>query len=124
MVNFENFLEVISTEEARKGQESILGGEANEYVTSPSRPDCPPGESFKESPVLTEVAPGDSHSQCLGMTEETYTEFNEQPLSSDQSPEPESLCEEPAPNPYLKNSVTTREFLVHENIPEHTKREI
>ncbi|XP_005065594.2 LOW QUALITY PROTEIN: interleukin-31 receptor subunit alpha [Mesocricetus auratus] len=124
VVNFENFLEVISTEEARKGQESILGGEANEYVTSPSRPDCPPGESFKESPVLTEVAPGDSHSQCLGMTEETYTEFNEQPLSSDQSPEPESLCEEPAPNPYLKNSVTTREFLVHENIPEHTKREI
>lgn len=124
MVNFENFLEVVCTEEAKKGQESILGGETNEYVTSPSRPDCPLGESFKESPVLTEVAPGDIHNQCLGMTEETYTEFNEQPLSSDHSPEPEPLCEEQAPNPYLKNSVTTREFLVHGNIPEHSKREI
>ncbi|CAH6787651.1 interleukin-31 receptor subunit alpha [Phodopus roborovskii] len=124
VVNFENFLEVVSTEEARKGQESILGGEANEYVTSPSRPDCPQGKSFKEPSVLTEVAPGDAHNQCLGMTEEIYTEFNEQPLSSSQSPEPEPLCEEQAPNPYLKNSVTTREFLVHETVPELSKREI
>ncbi|XP_052598777.1 interleukin-31 receptor subunit alpha isoform X2 [Peromyscus californicus insignis] len=120
MVNFETFLEVVSTEEARKGQESILGGEENEYVTSPSRPDCPPGKSFKEPPVLTEAAPGEAYNQCLGTTEETYTEFNEQLLSSGHSPEREPLCEERAPNPYLKNSVTTREFL----IPEHTKREI
>ena len=42
VVNFENFLEVVLTEEAGKGQASILGGEANEYVTSPSRPDGPP----------------------------------------------------------------------------------
>ncbi|CAO2592604.1 Interleukin-31 receptor subunit alpha [Lemmus lemmus] len=122
VVNFENFLEVLSTEEARKGQENILGGEANEYVTSPSRPDCPLGESFKEHPA-TEVIPRDTHNQCLGMTEETYTEFNEQLLSAGQSPEPEPLSEEQPPNPYLKNSVTTREFLVHGNIPEHTKRE-
>lgn len=115
MVNFENFLEVLSAEEARKGQESILGGEANEYVTSPSRPDCPPA---------TEVIPGDTHNQGLGTTEETYTEFNEQRLSSGQSPGPEPLSEERPPNPYLKNSVTTREFLVHGNIPEHTKKEI
>ncbi|XP_042117494.2 interleukin-31 receptor subunit alpha [Peromyscus maniculatus bairdii] len=120
MVNFETFLEVVSTEEARKGQESILGGEENEYVTSPSRPDCPPGKSFKEASVLTEAAPGEAYNQCLGTTEETYTEFNEQLLSSGHSPEREPLCEERAPNPYLKNSVTTREFL----IPEHTKREI
>ncbi|KAH0502647.1 Interleukin-31 receptor subunit alpha [Microtus ochrogaster] len=117
VVNFENFLEVLSAEEARKGQESILGGEANEYVTSPSRPDCPPGGSFKRPP-------GNTHNQCLGMTEETYTEFIEQLLSSGQSPGPEPLSEERPPNPYLKNSVTTREFLVHGNIPEHTKREI
>lgn len=123
MVNFGNFLEVLSTEEARKGQESILGGEANEYVTSPSRPDCPLGESFKEPPA-TGVIPGNTHDQCSGMTEETYTEFNEQLLSSGQSPEPEPLSEERPPNPYLKNSVTTREFLVHGNIPGHTKREI
>ncbi|XP_075832174.1 interleukin-31 receptor subunit alpha [Microtus pennsylvanicus] len=123
VVNFENFLEVLSAEEARKGQESILGGEANEYVTSPSRPDCPPGGSFKRPPA-TEVIPGDTHNQCLGTTEETYTEFNEQLLSSGQSPGPEPRSEERPPNPYLKNSVTTREFLVHGNIPEHTKREI
>ncbi|KAL6030027.1 hypothetical protein STEG23_006795, partial [Scotinomys teguina] len=120
MVNFENFLEVVSTEEARKGQESILGGEENEYVTSPSRPDCPPGKSFKESSVLTKVTPGDTYNQCLGTTDETYTEFNEQLMSSSHSPDGEPLCEEQAPNPYLKNSVTTREFL----IPEHTKKEI
>lgn len=117
MVNFENFLEVLSAEEARKGQESILGGEANEYVTSPSR------GSFKRPPA-TEAIPGDTHNQGLGTTEETYTEFDEQHLSSGQSPGPEPLSEERPPNPYLKNSVTTREFLGHGNIPEHTKREI
>ncbi|XP_031216248.1 interleukin-31 receptor subunit alpha isoform X2 [Mastomys coucha] len=36
----------------------------------------------------------------------------------------EPPCEEQAQNPYLKNSVTTREFLVHENIPEHSQGEI
>lgn len=122
VVNFGNFLEVVSTEEAAgKGRESILGGEANQYVTSPTRPGCPPGKSFKAPSVLTEVASEDSHSQCSGTAEEAYSEFDKQPSPSCQSPGLEPACEERAQNPYLKNSVTTREFLVHENIREHSK---
>lgn len=124
VVNFENFLEVVSTAEAGKGQESVLGGEANEYVTSPSRADCPPGKSFKEPSVLTEAASEDCHSRTPGMAEETYSELDNQPLPSCQSPGLEPPCEERAQNPYLKNSVTTREFLMHENIPEYSKGEI
>lgn len=124
VVNFENFLEIVSTAEAGKGQESVLGGEANEYVTSPSRADCPPGKSFKEPSVLTEAASEDCCSQSWGMAEETYSELDKQPLPSCQSPELETPCEEQAQNPYLKNSVTTREFLMHENIPEYSKGEM
>ncbi|XP_038959084.1 interleukin-31 receptor subunit alpha isoform X1 [Rattus norvegicus] len=124
VVNFENFLEVVLTAEAGKGQESVLGGEANEYVTSPSRADCPPGKSFKEPSVLTEAASEDCHSRTPGMAEETYSELDNQPLPSCQSPGLEPPCEERAQNPYLKNSVTTREFLMHENIPEYSKGEI
>lgn len=117
-MNFENFLEVVPTEKAGKGQESILGGEANEYVTSPSWPGCPPEEkTFKEPSILTEVASGDSHSQCLEMEEETYS--NKRLPFSGQSLEQEPPCEERDLTRYLKNSVSTREFLVHENVPEH-----
>ena len=42
VVTFENVLEELSTEEPEKGQENTLGGEKNEYVTSPYRPYCPP----------------------------------------------------------------------------------
>ncbi|GAB1298551.1 Interleukin-31 receptor subunit alpha [Apodemus speciosus] len=124
VVNFENFLEVVSTEEAGKGQESVWGGEANEYVTSPSRPDCPPGKCFTEPSVLTEVASEDSHSQCSGTAEEAYLEFDKQPSSSCQGPGPEAPREGHAQNPYLRNSVTTREFLVHGYIPEHSEGDI
>lgn len=126
-MSFENFLEIVSTEEAGKAQESILGGEENEYVASPSRPDSPPGKNFQEPSLLTEVASGDAHSQHLGMAEEThsaYSEFDKRLPSSGQSPGQEPPSEEQALNPYLKNSVTTREFLVHENFPEHYKGEI
>ena len=49
VMNFENFLEVVSTEHPGKGWENILGGEKNEYVTSPNRPYCPT--------VSTEIPP-------------------------------------------------------------------
>ncbi|XP_051028368.1 interleukin-31 receptor subunit alpha [Acomys russatus] len=121
VVNFENFLQVVPTEEAGKGQENVLGG-VNEYVTSPSRPDCPPEETtFKEPSVLTEVASGDSHSQCLETEEETYSKSDKQLLFSGQSLEQEPPREEQALTPYLKNSLSTREFLVHKNVPEHNK---
>nr|XP_021489294.1 interleukin-31 receptor subunit alpha [Meriones unguiculatus] len=119
VVSFENFLEVVSTEEAGKGQESPWGGEENEYVASPSRPASPPGKSFQEPSPLTEAVSGDSHRRPLGTVEETDSEFSKPLPSSGQSPGCEPPGEEQALNPYLKNSVTTREFLVHENLPEH-----
>uniref|UniRef100_H0WWN1 Interleukin-31 receptor subunit alpha n=1 Tax=Otolemur garnettii TaxID=30611 RepID=H0WWN1_OTOGA len=123
VVNFENFLEDISIE-AGKFQENILGGEENEYMTSPHRPDYPPGKNFEESPVSTEIAPRKSQYLCLGMAEEACSEASEQGLFSGQSLGPDHLCEERAPNPYLKNSVTTREFLMSEKLPEHSKKEV
>ncbi|XP_046528279.1 interleukin-31 receptor subunit alpha isoform X1 [Equus quagga] len=124
VVDFENFLEEFSTEEPGKGQENILGGEKNEYVTSPYRPYCPTGKQFKELPLSTEIP--SRKSQCLssGVPEGTSSEDKEQLLSSASSLGLDHLCEEGAPNPYLKNSVTTREFLVPEKLPDQTKREV
>ncbi|XP_053446403.1 interleukin-31 receptor subunit alpha isoform X2 [Nycticebus coucang] len=123
VVNFENFLQDISIE-AGKFQENILGGEDNEYMSSPHKPDYSPGKTSEESPVSTEIAPRKSQYLCLGMTEEACSEASEQGLFSGQSLGPDHPCEERAPNPYLKNSVTTREFLLSEKLPEHSKREV
>ncbi|XP_006187435.1 interleukin-31 receptor subunit alpha [Camelus dromedarius] len=115
VVNFETLLEEVSTEERGKGQESIWGGEENEYVTSPYRPYCPP--------FSPEIPPGKFQHPCSGMPEGSSSEVREQLLPSAQSLGPDQLCEEGAPNPYLKNSVTAREFLVSEKLPDQTQRE-
>nr|XP_012631122.1 interleukin-31 receptor subunit alpha isoform X1 [Microcebus murinus] len=124
VVNFENFLEDVSIEETGKSQENILGGEKNEYMTSPYRTEYAPGKSFEESLVSTEIPPRKSQHPCLRMPEGTYSEAKEQLLFSSPSLGPDYFGEEGAPNPYLKNSVTTREFLVSERLPEHTKRSL
>ncbi|XP_008568262.1 PREDICTED: interleukin-31 receptor subunit alpha, partial [Galeopterus variegatus] len=124
LVNFVNFLEEVSTEEARKGQENILGGEKNEYVTSPYRPHGPSGKSCEESLVSTKIPLRECQDLCLGMPEGTCSEVKEQLLSLDQSLGPDRVCEEGASNPYLKNSMTTREFLVSEKPPEPIEREV
>uniref|UniRef100_A0A8C5NZ02 Interleukin-31 receptor subunit alpha n=1 Tax=Jaculus jaculus TaxID=51337 RepID=A0A8C5NZ02_JACJA len=117
VVTFENFLEEVSIEEARKGQGNILGGEANEYVMSPSRPGCPHPENFEEPLVLTEISSGEPYHQCFGMPDQTCSEAEECGEGSG----PKHLREEGVLKPYLKNSLTTRLFLVHED---HTKREV
>uniref|UniRef100_I3M587 Interleukin-31 receptor subunit alpha n=1 Tax=Ictidomys tridecemlineatus TaxID=43179 RepID=I3M587_ICTTR len=116
MVNFENFLEEVSIEEAKKGQENIWGGEKNEYVASPNRPDCPPEKS---SQFLTEIP-----SRTPQISEDNSSKVEEQLLSSGESLGPDYFYEEGALNPYLKNSVTTREFLVHEKLPDETKTKV
>ncbi|KAG8519799.1 Interleukin-31 receptor subunit alpha, partial [Galemys pyrenaicus] len=110
VVNFENFLEEVSTERPRKGQENILG-EENEYVTSPYRPYCPLEKSFEEPLTSTEK----TQHFCSEMPGGACSEAKEQLLFSAQSLKPDHFCEEETPNPYLKNSVTTREFLVSRN---------
>uniref|UniRef100_A0A2I2ZNI7 Interleukin 31 receptor A n=1 Tax=Gorilla gorilla gorilla TaxID=9595 RepID=A0A2I2ZNI7_GORGO len=124
VVNFGNVLQEIFTDEARMGQENNLGGEKNEYVTYLFRPDCPLGKSFEELPVSPEIPPRKSQYLRSRMPEGTCPEAKEQLLFSGQSLVPDHLCEEGAPNPYLKNSVTAREFLVSEKLPEHTKGEV
>ncbi|CAK6444085.1 unnamed protein product [Pipistrellus nathusii] len=221
-VNFENFLEEVSTEEAGKGQESMLGGDTNEYVTSPFRPYCilkpfteaeapptaaeapptaaevtptaaevtptaaeapptaaeipptvsegpltaaeaPPTEaevpptaaeapptvsevpltaakatptaaeappmaaeapptSPKAPPTVAEAPPREPQRLCSGSREGTSPEAEEQLVPSARRPGPASACQEGAPTPYLKNSVTTREFLVSAELPDQTKR--
>ncbi|XP_012873958.1 PREDICTED: interleukin-31 receptor subunit alpha [Dipodomys ordii] len=118
VVNFENFLEEISTEEAGKSQKTFLGGETNEYVTSPNRPGCAPWESFEGPQTSTEIPsrkPQDTTEICSEAVEQLY--YSDQSLGSNH------VSEEGTPNPYLKNSVTTREFLVHEKVPEQIKEE-
>lgn len=103
VVNFENFLEEVSTEELGKGQENILKEEKNEYVTSPYWP--------YHHPISTEIP--QRKPQHSGIPEGTSSETKEQ-LSSVQSLGSEHLREEGEPNPYLKNSVMTREFVTSE----------
>ncbi|XP_036166016.1 interleukin-31 receptor subunit alpha [Myotis myotis] len=230
-VNFENFLEEVSAEEAEKGQENILGGDKNEYVISPFRPYCllepltaaeapptaaeapptaaggppmaaevpptvaevlpmaakapptsskapptaaealptaaeapptaaeappaaaggpptsaevpptvaeapptaskasptaakAPPTSSKAPPTVAEVPPREPQCLCSGSWEGTCPEAEERLLPSAQGPGPACACEEGALNPYLKNSVTTREFLVSEELPDQTKTAI
>ncbi|XP_004623278.1 interleukin-31 receptor subunit alpha [Octodon degus] len=120
VVNFGNFLEEASTEEAGRSQENILGVENNEYVTAPYRSDYPPGESPEGSLLPTEMPSRKSS----GTAEETLSEAKEELPASGRSLGPDCLCGDGAANPYLKNSVTTREFLVLEKLPDHTKSEV
>lgn len=121
VVNFENFLEEVSTEESGKGQENILGGEENEYVTSPYRPYCSHRKTFTEPPISTEAAPRKPQCLCSGMPGGLCSEAGERPLPSAQSSGPDLLCEDSTPNPYLKNTLATREFLPSEPLPDQTK---
>ncbi|XP_023602368.1 interleukin-31 receptor subunit alpha [Myotis lucifugus] len=83
-----------------------------------------PPTSPKAPPTVAEVPPREP--QCLrsGSWEGACPEAEERLLPSAQRPGPASPCEEGALNPYLKNSVTTREFLVSEERPDRTKRVI
>ncbi|XP_007942370.1 interleukin-31 receptor subunit alpha [Orycteropus afer afer] len=123
VVNFENFLEV-STEEPLKHQKSIAGGEKNEYVTSPYMLHCTPGKTSQEPPISAKISPRKSQYICLGMPERPCSKAKQHLLFSCESLEPDYLCEEGILNPYLRNSVTTREFLVPEKLPDQTKREV
>nr|KAF6366333.1 interleukin 31 receptor A [Pipistrellus kuhlii] len=165
-VNFENFQEEVSAEEEGKGQESMLGGDTNEYVTSPFRPYCilkpfteaeapptvaeapptaaeapptvsevtpiaaeappmaaeAPPTSPKAPPTVAEAPPREPRRLRSGSREGTSPEAEEQLVPSARRPGPASACREGAPTLYLKNSVTTREFLVSAELPDQTKR--
>lgn len=82
-----------------------------------------PPTSSKAPPMAAEAPPREPQRLCSGSQEGTSPEAEEQLVPSAQRPGPASACEEEgAPTPYLKNSVTTREFLVSEERPDQTKR--
>ncbi|XP_055968002.1 interleukin-31 receptor subunit alpha [Sorex fumeus] len=120
VVNFENFLEEVSIEQPRKGQKNVLGGEENEYVTSPFRPYCFVEKSFEDYSISTKIPPTKTQ-LCPDMPEGSNSEVNEH-VSSTQCSGPDHVYEE-APNPYLKNSVTTREFLGSETLLDQSKKD-
>ncbi|XP_012788167.2 interleukin-31 receptor subunit alpha [Sorex araneus] len=121
VVNFENFLEDVSVEPPRKGQENVLGGEENEYVTSPFRPYCSVEKSFEDYSISTKDPPTKTQ-LCPDMLEGSRSEVKEH-FSSTQRSGPDHFSEEEAPNPYLKNSVTTREFLGSETLLDQSKQD-
>ncbi|XP_049625016.1 interleukin-31 receptor subunit alpha [Suncus etruscus] len=120
IVNFENFLEEVSIEPT-KDQENVLGGEENEYVYTPYRPYCPVEKSFEDPSILTKIPPAESL-LYPEMPAGSCSESKEH-LSSTQSLGPDHFSEEEAMNPYLKNSVTTREFLMSETLLDQSQRE-
>lgn len=121
VVNFGSFLEEVSAEESGKGRENVLGGENNEYVTCPSRPYSPPGKSPGEPPRAAEAAPGQPQPGGSGRQAAASEPLLLPP--STQGAGPARAPGEGAPTPYLKNSVTAREFLVSETRPDLGRRE-
>ncbi|KAF6124832.1 interleukin 31 receptor A [Phyllostomus discolor] len=123
VVNFGSFLEEVSSEESGKGRENPLGGEDNEYVTCPARPPCPPGRGPGEPPTAAEAAPAKPQPGGSGRQAGAGPGASEPLLPPAQGAGPARVPGEGAPNPYLKNSVTTREFLLSETLPDHGRRE-
>lgn len=119
VVNFENFLEEVSIEPTND-RENVLGGEENEYVYTPYRPYYPVEKSFEDPSILTKIPPAES--LLYPEMPASCSEAKEH-LSSTQSLRPDHFSEEEAMNPYLKNSVTTREFLMSETLLDQSQRE-
>ncbi|XP_075399137.1 interleukin-31 receptor subunit alpha [Tenrec ecaudatus] len=124
VVSSENFLEGVSTEELLKCQKNIVGEGKNEYVIALCTPDHPLRKSFREPLISPESPPRKPQDLFVGMPEGPCSEAKEQLLLSDQSLKPDPVCQEGTPNPYLKNSVTTREFLASEELPDQTERDV
>ncbi|XP_006891605.1 PREDICTED: interleukin-31 receptor subunit alpha [Elephantulus edwardii] len=122
MVNSERLLVDVCIEESLKHQKNIEG-EKNEYVTSPYMLSSSPRKSLLEVPTSAEIPPRKAESLSEGTPPATCSDTKEQLLASGQSLTPAHLCEETAPNPYLKNSVTTREFLTSGKLADQTERE-
>ncbi|XP_004703768.2 interleukin-31 receptor subunit alpha [Echinops telfairi] len=124
VVSSENFLEGVSTEELLKHQKNIVGEGKNEYVISLCTPDQLLRKSFHDPLISPEIPPREPQDLFVGMPEGICSEANEQLLPSDGSLRPDPVCQEGTPNPYLKNSVTTREFLASEGLPGQTERDV
>lgn len=131
LINYENHVSErtdIKTKDITNRDEKILNNEENELAKcfSPSMPYVIT-DQFTRSQMhsalvpVKEVQPMEmlANDLCGSQQNPTKNEEND----SEEVLKPEDFSEKALFNPYLKNSVKTREFLVSESFPEHSMDE-
>uniref|UniRef100_F6VD74 Interleukin-31 receptor subunit alpha n=1 Tax=Monodelphis domestica TaxID=13616 RepID=F6VD74_MONDO len=120
VVDFENFLDKTEVQrvELMKMPENVSSGE-EKYVDTPYSRCNPSGEVF-QAPSSALISLGGTQEQSSGRPEEEVKDRLFQSPSSSEALELEQ--EEARLNPYLKNSVTTREFLTSEKFSDPIKK--
>ncbi|XP_035409593.1 interleukin-31 receptor subunit alpha isoform X3 [Cygnus atratus] len=110
------------------GNKKILYNEEHEVAKclSPSMPYVITGEDFR-SQMHSALIPA-KKIQPIEMLEDDLHETQQISVKNEESDNEEALklegfSEKTLFNPYLRNSVKTREFLISENLPEHSKNE-
>ncbi|XP_036596819.1 interleukin-31 receptor subunit alpha [Trichosurus vulpecula] len=123
VVDFENFLDKTEVHriEMMKMQENILSGEKKKYVNSPYNFYSPSGKVFQGLPTSALTSFEGTQEQCSERSDEEAEERPSQRPSGILEPE-QQPWEEAGLNPYLKNSVTTREFLTSEKSSDPIKK--
>ncbi|XP_044513665.1 interleukin-31 receptor subunit alpha [Gracilinanus agilis] len=123
VVDFENFLDKTEVQrvELMKMQENVSSGE-EKYVNTPYSRYNPSGKVF-QAPSSALISLGGTQEQSSGRPEEEVKDRLFQNASSSEVLELEQRhWEEAGLNPYLKNSVTTREFLTSEKFSDPIKK--
>ncbi|XP_020852952.1 interleukin-31 receptor subunit alpha isoform X2 [Phascolarctos cinereus] len=124
VVDFENFLDKAEVHrvEMMKMQENILSGE-KKYVNSPYNFYSPSGKVFQGLPSSALIPLEETQEQCSERPDEETKDSFFLPPNASGILEPElQPWEEAGLNPYLKNSVTTREFLNSEKFSDPIKK--
>ncbi|XP_027719278.1 interleukin-31 receptor subunit alpha isoform X2 [Vombatus ursinus] len=117
VVDFENFLDKAEVHrvEMMKMPENILSGENKEYVNSTCNFYSPSGKVFQGLSSSALIPLEETEEQCSERPdEETKDKSCQRPNASGILEPEQQPWEEVGLNPYLKNSVTTREFLTSE----------
>ncbi|KAM9097040.1 interleukin-31 receptor subunit alpha isoform X1 [Sarcophilus harrisii] len=126
VVDFENFLDKTEVPgvDLMKTQESILSVEGKKYVNSPYNFYSPSGQVFQGllSSALVSLK-GTQEPSSERLDEETKDKTFQKPNASEILEPEQQPWEEAGLNPYLKNSVTTREFLTSEEFSDPNPEE-
>lgn len=122
LVNYENH---VNTKDTTNRDEKILCNEENEVAKcfTPSMPYII-AEQFTRSQVHSALIPV-KEVQDIEMAGNDLCGSQQNPIKNEENDDEEALkledfTEKALFNPYLKNSVKTREFLVSESLPEHS----
>ncbi|XP_014742528.1 PREDICTED: interleukin-31 receptor subunit alpha [Sturnus vulgaris] len=131
LINYENHVSEctdINTKDITNGDEKILCNEENEVAKcfSPSMPYIL-AEQFTRSQMHSALIPA-KEVQPIEMVANDLCGSQQNPVKNEENYDEEVLkledfSDKALFNPYLKNSVKTREFLVSESLPEHSTDE-